>query len=232
MRERLLNSAHRHRITPTNRQGRPDVSTTESDIESAQRHSLAARLLRRHRAFASIAAVVVSAVSIWVAFGANSVQERMLAASVWPHLSFITDNQRGDKHSIQLQIVNSGTGPLQLEVFNVYYGNDLVHNSDELLLACCGAPEERHDTATEPAAGRVMRPGETIDFMTLPQESDNDAMWRKFNRERFKLHVQACYCSVLHDCWKLDSTDPQVGKEHVTSVRTCADLDDSQVWKG
>ena len=180
----------------------------------------------------SVAAVVVSAVSIWVAFGANTVQERMLAASVWPHLSFITENQRGDKHSIQLTIVNSGTGPLQLEVFNVYYGNDPIHNSDELLQACCGSPETRTSTSTEPAAGRVIRPGESIDILSLPQESEDDKTWRKFNRERYKVHVQACYCSVLHDCWKLDSTDPQVGKEHVATVRSCSELDDSQMWKG
>ena len=204
----------------------------DSDIASRSSSSLGARLLRRHRAFANVAAVIVSAVSIWVAFGANTVQERMLAASVWPHLGFITENRRGEKAAIELRIDNSGTGPLQLDVFNVYYGNDPVHNSDELLNACCGSPEERRETATEPAAGRVIRPGETIPIMTLVQESANDTTWKKFNRERFKIHVQACYCSVLHDCWKLDTTDPQVGKEHVSTVRTCSDIDDSQVWKG
>ena len=218
--------------TPLPQNRRVDSNRPVSDSEQPPRRALASRLLNTHRALPEVLAVLISGVSIWIAFGANSVQERMLAATVWPHLSFITDNQRGDKHTIQLQIANSGTGPLQLDVFNVYFGNDVVHNSDELLLACCGSPEERHDTATEPAAGRVIRPGETIDILTLPQESANDTTWKKFNRERFKIHVQACYCSVLKDCWKLDTTDPQVGKEHVTSVRSCSDLDDSQVWKG
>ncbi|HZP67403.1 MAG TPA: hypothetical protein VFB32_13965 [Rudaea sp.] len=208
------------------------MNQPDADIDAQPRRSLVAQALRRHRLLANIAAVVVSAVSIWVAFGANTVQERMLAASVWPHLSFITENQRGDKHAIDLTIVNSGTGPLQLEVFNVYYGNDPIHNSDELLEACCGSPEPRTSTATEPAAGRVIRPGESIDILTLPQESPDDELWKKLNHERYKVHVQACYCSVLHDCWKLDTTDPQVGKEHVASVRSCAEFDDSQMWKG
>jgi hypothetical protein len=211
---------------------RVNDETNSHDIDPAPRHSLVYRFFRMHRTFASIAAVIISGVSIWVAFGANRVQERMLAASVWPHLSFITDNERNDKRSIHLQIANSGTGPLLLEVFNVYYGNDAIHNSDEMLLACCGSPEQRSHTSTEPAAGRVMRPGETIDIMSLPEESPSDEVWKKFNRERYKVHVQACYCSVLKDCWVLDATDPQVGREHVASVRKCPDIDDTQLWKG
>ena len=207
-------------------------NTTNSDIDSNSSRSLVARVLRRHRSFSGIAAVLISAVSIVVAFGANSVQERMLAASVWPHLSFITDNERAEKPAIHLQIANSGTGPLLLEVFNVYYGNSAIHNSDEMLLACCGSPEQRSHTSTEPAAGRVLRPGEAIDIMTLPEESPSDAIWKKFNRERYKVHVQACYCSVLKDCWMLDASDPQVGREHVVSVRKCPDIDDTQMWRG
>jgi hypothetical protein len=211
---------------------RVNDDSKNSDIDSKPRRSFAEGIFRRHRTFASVAAVVISAVSIWVAFGANRVQERMLAASVWPHLSFITDNTRADKASIHLQIANSGTGPLLLEVFNVYYGNSPIHNSDEMLLACCGSPEQRSHTSTEPAAGRVIRPGEAIDIMTLPEESPSDDIWKKFNRERYKVHVQACYCSVLKDCWMLDATDPQVGREHVASVRKCPDIDDSQMWRG
>jgi hypothetical protein len=203
-----------------------------TDIDAAPRRSAASRLLGMHRALPEILAVLISSVSIWIAFGANSVQERMLAATVWPHLSFITDNERNEKPSIHLQIANAGTGPLMLEVFNVYYGNDPIHNSDEMLTACCGSPEQRLHTATEPAAGRVLRPGEIIDIMTLPEESEDDRVWKKFNRERYKVHVQACYCSVLKDCWKLDATDPQVGRERVESVRTCPAIDNGQMWKG
>lgn len=204
--------------------------STSPDIERPPRR--VSRLLSVHRALPEIMAVLISAVSIWIAFGANRVQERMLAASVWPHLSFITDNERDDRRVIHLQIGNSGTGPLQLEVFNVYYANQPIHNSDEMLTACCGSPEQRSHTASEPAAGRVLRPGEIIDIMTLPQETPDDAIWKKFNRERYKVQVQACYCSVLRDCWKIDATDPQVGREHVSSVRRCPDIDDAQMWKG
>ena len=212
----------------------PRVNATppDSDINTAPARSISTRLLGAHRALPEILAVLISGVSIWIAFGANSVQERMLAANVWPHLSFITDNQRGDKRSIQLTIGNSGTGPLLLEVFNVTYANQPIHNSDEMLTNCCGSPEQRVHTSSEPAAGRVIRPGETIDIMTLPEESANDAVWKKFNRERYKVQVQACYCSVLKDCWKIDATDPQVGREHVESVRKCPDMDVTQMWKG
>ena len=206
--------------------------STKRDIDAAASRSIGSRLLGVHRALPEILAVLISSVSIWIAFGANSVQERMLAANVWPHLSFITDNERGDKRSIQLTIGNSGTGPLLLEVFNVYYGNDPIRNSDEMLQACCGSPEQRLHTSSEPAAGRVLRPGETIDILTLPEESAHDEIWKKFNRERYKVHVQACYCSVLKDCWKLDATDPQVGREHVENVHTCPAIDDEHMWKG
>jgi hypothetical protein len=54
-----------------------------------------------------------------------------------------------------------------------------------------------------------------------------DEIWRRFNRERFKIEVHACYCSVLDDCWNFDSSrmDPE-------PVASCPQLSVDEEWSG
>ncbi len=46
-----------------------------------------------------------------------------------------------------------------------------------------------------------MRAGETIEFVSLPRILASEQIWQTFNRERWKLKVRSCYCSIFNDCW-------------------------------
>lgn len=80
-----------------------------------------------------------------------------------------------------------------------------------LLKACCG-----YQAFTGPAdlsvAGRtpvltggvhnvVIRAGETHNFVRVPSDPDNVAVWRKLDGVRRELKFRACYCSVFDECW-------------------------------
>ena len=44
-------------------------------------------------------------------------------------------------------------------------------------------------------------------------------MWEAFDRERFKVGVRVCYCSVLEDCW-VSTTDRA---DEPVAVASCAE---------
>ncbi len=80
---------------------------------------------------------------------------------------------------------------------------------------------------TSGTRGRVLKPGDRVVLVTLPKATNDEALWKQFDRERFKVSVRACYCSVLDDCWIFDST-----KRDPEAVRSCPVLAAEEEWSG
>jgi hypothetical protein len=181
------------------------------------------------RYLASAFAVVVSLISLWVAFSANDTQERLLAASVWPTLEYGTGNRDDQgRDMIILEIDNNGVGPARLRGVQVLYDGKVAANSIELLRICCGLGEGQPvQTITSGTRGRVLKAGDRIEFMMLPIEANDAELWKRFNRERFKVEVRACYCSVLDACWMMNST-----RTEPEPVRSCPALSVEEEWNG
>ena len=174
-------------------------------------------------------AITVSLISLWVAFSANRTQERLLAASVWPALEYGTGN-RSDTGADEITLVigNKGTGPARLRGVRVLYDGKFIPNSVALLNVCCELHDGPVNTVTSGTRGRVLKAGDEVTFMMFPKGGLNsDEIWQRFNQERFKVEVEACYCSVLDDCWKFDSTrmDPE-------RVASCPELSVDEEWSG
>lgn len=157
------------------------------------------------------AAVLISAISLQVAVSANRAQERMMAASTWPFVQFGTGNRLPDgRSSISFNLHNAGIGPARIKTVQLFYGDQTVSDAAALLSACCGASGSPLPTVTSHPE-RVLVPGEEITFLRFDEESADPAIWSALNRERFAVRLNACYCSVLDQCWILDSAqeDPQ-----------------------
>src|SRR5262245_64176986 len=116
------------------------------------------------RYLASAFAVVVSLISLWVAFSANNTQERLLAASVWPTLEYGTGNRDDQgRDLIIMEIDNNGVGPARLRGVQVLYKGEVVPNSVALLRLCCGLAENAPvQTVTSGTRGRVLKAGDKI----------------------------------------------------------------------
>ena len=73
---------------------------------------------------------------------------------------------------------------------------------------------------------RVLGVDEWVNFLLLPRQGTSEQLWQTLNRERRKIELRACYCSVLDDCWLFDSAaeDPQ-------PVRTCPAAP-AVLWQG
>lgn len=152
--------------------------------------------------------LLISIVSIFVAVSANRTQERMLAASVWPSLLYGTSDAGTDgRPQISLDLLNRGVGPARVRWAEVRYDGTPVRGSRSLLSRCCGLANEDDAPAvfTTGIQRRVMGPGEWIQLMRVAKPEAPSPVYEALSRGRGKIELRLCYCSVLDDCWLLDS---------------------------
>lgn len=176
---------------------------------------------------AELFAVVVSAVSLFISVLGNRTQERLLAASVWPYLSFTSGNTTDDgkQRVISIGVENAGNGPARIRRFALEYEHHGFISASKLLDACCNFHPS--NMLTSPVVGRVLRPGERITIMQVPPLPDSADGWRRLDHARFSFVYTACYCSTLNECWNIrsDRDDP-------TPVAECAETPSSWKWHG
>lgn len=164
------------------------------------------------------AAILISLVSLLVAYLNARNEERMVAASSWPFLVYTTDRNSnvGRVATIKMRIENDGVGPARLKSLVVRYHGRPVHGFVELLQACCGlkrgvAPETllRLGLMEESRPVGIYSPREGATMLQMSRV--DPALWDKLAIARLHLNFQACYCSVLGECWISDlrsNTDP------------------------
>jgi hypothetical protein len=163
-------------------------------------------------------AVLVSIASVTISINGNRTQERLLAASVWPYLSFDSGNTSddGQRKVIDIAVTNSGNGPARVKEFSVEYDHQVMANAGDLISRCCQftAP----NIITSPAVGKVLRPGEAVHLLQLPFAAEIADGWRRLDKQRFNVILHTCYCSTLNECWttRSDQTDP-------VAVSACSD---------
>lgn len=175
-------------------------------------------------------AIVVSVVSLFVAISANRTQERMLAASVWPSLLFSTSNATTDgAPRIGIDLLNRGTGPARVRWLEMYYGDALLLDWRDLLRRCClqqSAQVDQVQGFTSGVQNRVLGADEWVQMLQIPRSGVPEAVWNALDRERSRVRMRACYCSVLDDCWIFDSS-----KEDPEPVRRCP-TPGKVLWQG
>jgi hypothetical protein len=160
---------------------------------------------RRFDLAIAIGVLLISLISLFVAFSANRTQERMLAASVWPSLQFGTSNIGQDgSEQLTFDLLNRGVGPARLRWAELSFGEEPVRNLADYLARCCGQTTEI-DAFSSGLRRRVLGSDEWIHVIRVPRASVSDPLWESLDRARHQVRFRACYCSVLDDCWVLDS---------------------------
>ncbi len=61
--------------------------------------------------------------------------------------------------------------------------------------------------ATAPIRNVALRPGDAVRFLSVPDLPVNRAFIEVLERERWKVRVRSCYCSVFDDCWTIDGAE-------------------------
>lgn len=160
--------------------------------------------------FVGACALLVSAVSLFIGWQSNRTQQRMLAASVWPYLSWDTSNysEETQQQIVTLEIHNSGVGPARIETVELSYQGQALANGGQLVMACCKQQVEglkNWSSRTSTINPVVIPAHDQVKFFGILKTGDNASLWETFNHERFKVEGRVCYCSVLDECWLLES---------------------------
>lgn len=176
-------------------------AATASALAAASLATTPRRDMRYINVLASLLAVFVSLVSLWLAYRSNRTQERMLAASSWPYLRFGSGNLTEDGvPMIRLMLRNGGSGPAVLHWLRLHAdGRDLRKDVELLEWA---APGSRNLTTWTASTTNVpLAPGEFLYPLQLGRTEENEAAWQALNEARWRLDVEGCYCSLVDDCW-------------------------------
>jgi hypothetical protein len=164
----------------------------------------------------AVSAIFISVVSLVVSIEHGRTMgemvrenQKMVAGSTMPFLTYggshfdPVTNQRG----LKLILKNGGVGPARIDWFELRYKGVPYSSEKALLHACCSAALPKDDKGIFYAnvSGMMLPQRESIDFIDLNSDAGLDLL-NALDHARQDIRVQACYCSVLEECWQTDFT--------------------------
>lgn len=186
-------------------------------------------LLDRHWAESALAigAVIIAAVSLWMAYDTERTNRDLVASQSWPYVRIYESDTGTDPRAMSLVISNDGIGPAKLETFEVFWKGKPLSNPWQLLQACCGrvdlaALQRDRDMGTAADEGIVVRAGETTPFLTLVRGATDSAAWDAlYSAYGRNLAVRYCYCSAFDECWVNTERFNERHQMNPPRVRSC-----------
>ena len=162
----------------------------------------------------AISAITISIISLFVAIAHGRTEEKMVAANSWPFLTFETEKngllQGG--WTIYLRIKNGGVGPARVKWMRLVLDGKPIRDRADLMSRCCGVPDGTADeqvklglVSQNPPAG-ILPARDMVEVLTWRARPGNQSIITKLDRVRHRLQAEACYCSVLDECWTSDLT--------------------------
>jgi len=178
------------------------------------------------------AAVAISAISLQVALNANQTQERLLAASTWPHVQYGTGNGLDDgTPAITLSLANAGVGPARVRSVRLRHEGVVMPDADALLRACCTPGAGNLTTITSDPV-QVLVPGDSTIFLRYDRAGPDDPVFTALNSVRWNVEVEVCYCSVLDDCWMLVTRPRETQPREPAPIKQCPVVPLEERYKG
>lgn len=190
------------------------VETAVEDVQPKPRRTG----IRHFDVITSIAAIFISAVSLYVAIEHGRTERQLVAANVWPFLREIRSNSSGPNGDLAIGMMNVGVGPAKVRSFEVFYRGRPVSSGLDLLRKCCGLPADPVGVKSQLPRGfyystadnSVLRPGEADPVLKIYRVPAAMDVPNRFGNALSALSFSACYCSVLDQCWRSNLQSIQV----------------------
>jgi hypothetical protein len=181
------------------------VETAAGDVTPAPRRTGA----KHFDVIVSVAAIFISAVSLYVAIQHGKTERDLVAANVWPFPRAILSNGYDDKGSIAIGVSNGGVGPAKIQSFELFYRGQPVSSGLDLLRKCCGLnPGKAAVKAQLPDGIRysivdetVLRPGEENAVLKVRPSAITPEVPDRLKLALPQMGFRICYCSVIDQCW-------------------------------
>jgi hypothetical protein len=162
----------------------------------------------------ALSAIAISVISLFVAIGHGRTEEKLVAASSWPFLTFQTTRNglQAGSRVIDLRVQNSGVGPARVQWMRMTLDGTTIRSRADLMSRCCGVPagtaeeQVRRGLVTQNEPIGVLPARDGVDVLAWRELPGNAATWAKLDGVRHRLKTEACYCSVLDECWSSDLT--------------------------
>ena len=162
----------------------------------------------------ALSAITISVISLFVAVAHGRTEEKLVAASSWPFLTFDTEKNGLDAGAwnVYLILQNSGVGPARVKWLRMSLDGKPIRDRADLMSRCCGVPGGTNDeqiplglVSENPPIG-VLPARDRVELLTWRARPGHDAIIAKLDGIRHRLRTEACYCSVLDECWISDLT--------------------------
>lgn len=166
-------------------------------------------LLDRHWSESALAigAVLIAAVSLWVAVSTVRTNQKLVAAASWPFIRTDSSNALttpSGRPLLTLDAINSGIGPAKIESVQVFWRGKAYRDAAGLLRACCGLKRPA-GVVTSTLADTVVREGQTVRLIAYAEPVKNSGPWLTLsgllNGKRPFPQYRICYCSAFNECW-------------------------------
>ncbi len=162
----------------------------------------------------ALSAIAISVISLFVAVEHGRTEEKLVAANSWPFLTFQTTRNglQAGSRTIDLRLQNSGVGPARVQWLRIALDGKAIADRAAFMRECCGVPAGDADTQVgrglvtqNPPVG-VLPARDGIAILAWRELPGNAPIWAKLDAARHRLKTEACYCSVLDECWISDLT--------------------------
>jgi hypothetical protein len=160
--------------------------------------------IRRYDALAAGVAVFVSVLALAVSAYSTYWQRQQTRAATWPRLMMNIGNF-GKGYGVALS--NAGSGLLQLDSLVVSFDGKQKRTIGELLEAVAPLGGYTEGNLPNFAVDQVdaLGAGEKVEFLRIDDEKIAIVLTNASLNGPNRLSVRACYCSLLDECWTLDS---------------------------
>jgi hypothetical protein len=181
--------------------------TPEHEVHHPHGHRTGHRLLDLA---VPVSALLISVISLIIGIHhGRTMQEmaqansRLVQANSWPLLQYTTGNanDKGDPE-ISMKVENAGVGPAKLISLEIFQGEQRLRTPRDLIGAL-DPTNPKPEVSLGLTLPTVLRAGNDMLILGMKRPG-NEALWDKLNKERFRFHFRACYCSVFDECWVSD----------------------------
>jgi hypothetical protein len=170
--------------------------------------------------FTSVAALVVSISSIFIALRHGEAMDRLVKANSFPYLVGVTSNATpAGADQISVDFYNNGVGPADEQSLTISLNGRYVTSTSDLVTTVLGAQDAKtalpqlHIMRNTIHSRFIAPKGDQFVFR-IPKTPENGAWWEKLDTAADSWRVTYCYCSVFGECWR-------VVKETHTPVKAC-----------
>jgi len=153
---------------------------------------------RYEAAIATFVAVLALAVSAYTAY----IQRQQVRAQVWPILEYGS----GNEPALRLWLANKGVGPALIRHVVVTVDGNPAADWNAAMRSLFGARVNRpgrYSYSQETIGDRVLSAGENLAIFIPHFDATQEELRTAFDKDRFRIGVEICYCSTLGDCWTL-----------------------------